>query len=262
MNPATESSFLNIILQGGNLSLAILFVLLIMSVLSWAVIGWKWVTFKTGMKKANDYLAKLNLTDSLSDAQARSETFASTYFAKEFQAAIKEYLLARKSLKQAYITGEKQDFLLRVERSIEKCIVQETMHYDKLLIVLATISSSAPFIGLFGTVTGIIDAFYAIGAKGAASIAVVAPGISAALVATAFGLFAAIPALMAYNVFRNKSSIVRQEMEAFGFDLINLFDSEFSKAVTLTAAAKRKTSTIKRSTDRAEKTIGKTAANK
>ncbi len=262
MNPVTESSFIKMILQGDSLSLAIVFVLLVMSVLSWAVIGWKWVTFRTGMKNAADYLSKLSLNDGLADAQFRSETFSNTYLAKEFQAAFKEYSLTRKNLKQAYLRGDKQDFLFRVERSIEKCIVEEMILYDKMLIVLATISSSAPFIGLFGTVTGIIDAFYNIGAKGAASIAVVAPGISAALVATAFGLFAAIPALMAYNVFRNKSRIIRQEMEAFGFDLINLFDNEFSKSVTLLAAANRKAGATKRSADRAEKTTRRTTANK
>ncbi|MBU2511713.1 MotA/TolQ/ExbB proton channel family protein [bacterium] len=233
INHIADSSFLNIIIQGGALSLAILAVLLFMSVLSWAVIGWKWASFKIATRSAISYLKNLSLENGLSDAQARSETFSMTYYAKEFQAAYNEFTDSHNKTRQSFYLGDKQDFLLRIERSIEKCIVGESLKFDSNLIILATISSSAPFIGLFGTVTGIIDAFYSIGSQGAASIAVVAPGISAALVATAFGLFAAIPALIAYNVFRNKTRIIRQQMEAFGYSLINLFDKEYSKSVNI-----------------------------
>ncbi|MCG8338933.1 MAG: MotA/TolQ/ExbB proton channel family protein [Proteobacteria bacterium] len=226
------NSFLTIILQGGVISVAILAVLLFMSVLSWAVIGWKWMNFRVAVKQAGEFLKNLNLTKGAAEAKQRAEANISTYYAKEFQAAYLEYVETYRRQKQVLNPDEKPDFLLRVERSIEKCILNESLDFEKSLVILATISSSAPFIGLFGTVTGIIDAFYSIGSQGAASIAVVAPGISAALVATAFGLFAAIPALMAYNVFRNKSRIIRQQMEAFGFDLINLFDREYTKAVT------------------------------
>jgi biopolymer transport protein TolQ len=228
-----DSSFLKIILQSGTISIVILAVLLSMSILSWAVIGWKWAVFRISVRQAALYLKNLNLLEGLSDARFRSESYDTTYFAKEFQAAYAEFAETHKRRQQSYYLGDKQDFLLRIERSIEKCIVTESIHFEKALVILATISSSAPFIGLFGTVTGIIDAFYNIGTQGASSIAVVAPGISAALVATAFGLFAAIPALMAYNVFRNKTRIIRQEMESFGFDLINLFDKEFSKSVSI-----------------------------
>ncbi len=229
----SQSSFLQIILQGGTLSIAILFLLLFMSVVSWTIIGWKWVSLKMAMKSSANFLKFLDLTASLSDAVLRSETFSITYFAKEFQAAYKEFQYSLKLAKRSYNLGNRQDILLRIERSVEQCIVIENLKFEKSLIVLATISSSAPFIGLFGTVTGIIDAFYSIGSQGAASIAVVAPGISAALVATAFGLFAAIPALVTYNFFRNKTRIIRQEMERFGFELINLCDKEYSKSALL-----------------------------
>lgn len=228
-----DSSILKIILQSGTISIVILLVLLLMSVLSWAVIGWKWVAFRSAIRQADNYLRNLNLLEGLSDARSHSESNETTYYAKEFKAAYTEFAETFNRLRHSYYLGDKQDFLLRIERSIEKCIVTESIHFEKALIVLATISSSAPFIGLFGTVTGIIDAFYNIGTQGASSIAVVAPGISAALVATAFGLFAAIPALMAYNVFRNKTRVIKQQMESFGFDLINLFDKEFSKTVSV-----------------------------
>lgn len=233
INQLSNGTFLNLIMEGGIISLIVLAILLVMSILSWGVIGWKWFLFNVSMRQADAFMSSLNLMEGLSDTLYRSESFESTYYAKQFQAAYEEYVDTYKQIQQAYYVGEKQDFISRIERAIEKCIVNESLRFDKSLIVLATISSAAPFIGLFGTVTGIIDAFYSIGSQGAASIAVVAPGISAALVATAFGLFAAIPALMGYNVFRNKTRIIQQEMESFGADLINLFDKEFSKTVTL-----------------------------
>lgn len=225
-----QSSFVQIIVQSGTLSMAILILLLLMSIVSWTVIGWKWFALKAAMGNASKFLKHLDLTAGLSDIVSRSETFSMTYFAKEFKAAYKEYQYSIRLAKKSYNLGSRQDILARVERGIERCIVDENLRYENSLIILATISSSAPFIGLFGTVTGIIDAFYSIGNQGSASIAVVAPGISAALVATAFGLFAAIPALVTYNFFRNKTRIIRQEMDRFGFELINLFDKEYSKS--------------------------------
>lgn len=236
-------SFLNTILQGGIFSLIILAVLLFMSILSWAVIGWKWFYLSSLIRNSANYLKNMDLLNGLSDALYRSETYSMTYFAREFQAAYQEFSYYQEQPQPSLYFGDKQDLLMRIERSIEKCIVSESIKLDRSLTILATISSSAPFIGLFGTVSGIIDAFYSIGSQGAASIAVVAPGISAALVATAFGLFAAIPALIAYNAFRGKTRMIRQQMESFGFELVNLFDREFSKTVQLTKQKPSESST-------------------
>ncbi len=96
----------------------------------------------------------------------------------------------------------------------------EINRLEKYISFLATTGSTAPFIGLFGTVWGIMDAFRHIGVKGAASIAVVAPGISEALIATAIGLFAAIPAVVGYNYFVNKIRIIVKEVEAFTDDYV------------------------------------------
>ena len=96
----------------------------------------------------------------------------------------------------------------------------EINRLERYVSFLATTGSTAPFIGLFGTVWGIMDAFRHIGVKGAASIAVVAPGISEALIATAIGLFAAIPAVVGYNYFVNKIRIIVKEVEAFTDDYV------------------------------------------
>ncbi len=221
-----ESSFFSIIFQGGIFSTCILLLLLCMSVISWGIITWKWRVFGNAMKITAGFLKSVDMFSGLSDVLYRAESYTSTYVTREFQAAYQEFATYKIKENRGNNYYAKQELLHRIERSIEKSIVSEGLTYENKLAILATISSSAPFIGLFGTVAGIIDAFYSIGSQGAASIAVVAPGISAALVATAFGLFAAIPALIAYNIFRNKTQVIRQEMESFGFELINLFDRE------------------------------------
>ena len=107
---------------------------------------------------------------------------------------------------------------------IEKTINERHTFIENRLNVLATISSAAPFIGLFGTVLGIINSFQSIGTTGVTSLASVAPGISEALVATAAGLLAAIPALMAYNYFRNQSRLLTNTMRNFGMEITNRFE--------------------------------------
>jgi biopolymer transport protein TolQ len=110
----------------------------------------------------------------------------------------------------------------RVARVLRRATTSETHRLEKYLAFLATTGSAAPFIGLFGTVWGIMDAFHGIGKSGSASLAVVAPGISEALVATAIGLVAAIPAVIAYNHFLNKVNVLIGEMDSFSQELLNV----------------------------------------
>ena len=109
-----------------------------------------------------------------------------------------------------------------------------TVHLDddlkRYLTFLATTGSTAPFIGLFGTVWGIMRAFRSIGMTGSANLATVAPGIAEALIATAVGLFAAIPAVVAYNFLLQRVRVITAEMEHFSTDLINLIDRHLRKS--------------------------------
>ena len=100
---------------------------------------------------------------------------------------------------------------------------------ERYLPFLATTASAAPFIGLFGTVWGVMSAFHGIGQQGSASLAVVAPGISEALIATAAGLGAAIPAVMGYNFFVNRVKHWAGEMDGFSLDLLNMFARPLSR---------------------------------
>ncbi len=111
-----------------------------------------------------------------------------------------------------------------VGRALRRATTQETLRLEKYLTFLATTGSTAPFIGLFGTVWGIMGAFHGIGQTGSASLAVVAPGISEALIATAIGLAAAIPAVMGYNHFLNKVNVLIGEMDNFSQEFLNIVE--------------------------------------
>ena len=114
-----------------------------------------------------------------------------------------------------------------VERALSRSATSEMTTIEALLPFLATTGSTAPFIGLFGTVWGIMNSFMAIGAQKSASLDVVAPGIAEALIATAIGLLAAIPAVMAYNYFIRKIQVLESELDAFEKDYLNIVRRHF-----------------------------------
>ena len=109
------------------------------------------------------------------------------------------------------------------QRAMQRATEIEVARMERYLPFLATTASAAPFIGLFGTVVGIMSAFHGIGQQGSASLAVVAPGISEALIATAAGLGAAIPAVMGYNFYVNRVKRRAVEMDGFALELLNIF---------------------------------------
>ena len=137
------------------------------------------------------------------------------------------------SQSQTNAPGQPQNrpFLRRmeaVERSLQRASVVEMGRLERSLGILATIAAVSPFVGLFGTVWGIIDAFKSIGATGSASLATVAPGIAEALVATAIGLVAAIPALMAYNFFQGQLKNWQVELDDYALEFISLSERNFT----------------------------------
>ena len=114
-----------------------------------------------------------------------------------------------------------------VERALRRSANAESTAMESMTAFLATVGSTAPFIGLFGTVWGIMKAFQDIGRMGSANLATVAPGISEALIATAAGLAAAIPAVIAYNFFLARIRVLEGEMEAFSSDFLNIVKRHF-----------------------------------
>jgi biopolymer transport protein TolQ len=207
---------LQLVWQASWLVQLVILLLAAASVVSWAAILFKW--------------------RELSAAEQDSEAFLETYHEGSWEAAYEAarnldrsplaaiFLLTHTELKrfQKYRgRGESADDLLQrtVTRQISWVTAQESLRLESRLPLLATIGSAAPFVGLFGTVVGIINAFTGIGASGSASLAVVAPGIAEALIATGIGLFAAIPATIFYNIFVARLRDLQEAIRLFAAEL-------------------------------------------
>ena len=207
-----------------------LVLLLFLSVWSWAIIFSKWKQFKSAKNTDEDFLALFWSSKSLDEANAQIKSYESSPIAQVFKAGFAELQRIAKAAKaeqpdsQNKLTG-----LDNVSRALRKAEDIEISFFEKQLSVLATTASISPFIGLFGTVWGIMTAFQRIGSTGVASLAVVAPGISEALIATAIGLGAAIPAVAFYNVYIGY--LKKQELEISNFvsDFLNIVKRNFFK---------------------------------
>ncbi|MBI3802208.1 MAG: MotA/TolQ/ExbB proton channel family protein [Nitrospirae bacterium] len=124
------------------------------------------------------------------------------------------------------LDGNRPMILAGLQRTLQSGIQDEMAHQERYLHLLATVGNTAPFVGLFGTVWGIIDSFQEIGRQGNANIASVAPGVSEALIATAAGLFVAIPSVIAYNIFVNKLRKMEVQLEVFASELTSLVEEK------------------------------------
>ena len=139
-----------------------------------------------------------------------------------FEAGYEEYLRLRQERRVST-----DNILPGVQRAMRVALTRETERLEQHLNFLATVGSTSPYIGLFGTVWGIMNSFMSIGAQKSASLDVVAPGIAEALIATAIGLVAAIPAVMAYNFFVRRIQVLESELAAFNKDYLNIVRRHF-----------------------------------
>ncbi len=178
---------------------------------------------RRGEKETRAFLDIFRTLNKLDHIYKRTESFNHTPVARIFRTGYEELkkIVERRRKRKIFSRNIEREC---IERSLKGAISYELARFEKNLPFLATTGSTAPFIGLFGTVIGIMNSFREIGRIGTASLAVVAPGIAEALIATAFGLFAAIPAVIAYNYFVNKLKIFRTEMEGFSLEFLNLIE--------------------------------------
>jgi biopolymer transport protein TolQ len=220
-----HGSLFGMILDAGLMVKFVLLLLLIFSVVSWAIIFLKFKYYKK-IKKENeqfssDYLRSSKLSDVL--PAAKKYNYSTT--AEIFRVGYSELTKTSKPFNESSSNDEiGLSSLDNVERSLNNACNSEMTKLESALGFLATTGSASPFIGLFGTVWGIMDTFKGIGARGTATLAVVAPGISEALIATAAGLAAAIPAVIFYNYFLNRSKTMVQEMENFSAEFLNIVE--------------------------------------
>jgi biopolymer transport protein TolQ len=224
-----ESSIFGMVLSGSFIAKLVLLILALMSALSWAVIIIKTLQH-INIRKDNQKFYQIYLNESsLNQIKKVSAEFPYSAFASMYAATYQEATRMSQRIQRSTPDITEKTSMLphlsqQLQRVIEQNINERYAFIENRLNILATISSAAPFIGLFGTVLGIINSFQSIGTSGVTSLASVAPGISEALVATAAGLLAAIPALMAYNYFRNETRILANTMRNYGMELTNRFE--------------------------------------
>lgn len=206
-----HDSALQLILQAGYVVKGILVILLFFSVFSWAIIFYKHRYLSKASKESDSFLRVFRTGRDIKGLYQTARSLALSPLANVFKSVYTE---------ESRINRDEVKRLLRRYEALEVVKLQSYLNF------LATTGSTTPFIGLFGTVWGIMDAFRGIGAAGSASLAVVAPGIAEALITTAAGLAAAIPGVVAYNYYLSRAKILIIEMEDFSEELFDLFSKE------------------------------------
>ena len=237
----------DLIFHAGPMVRSIMMVLLGMSLFCWAIIVAKFLELRNVNRESEAFAEMILQCNSVEPLLEECKEMRHGHLAHVFRAGLTELHRLRAFLTETG-RGNFEDytdlFLGNVDRAVQSGIILKRKRLQRLLPFLATTGGAAPFIGLFGTVWGIMGSFQSIGMKGSASLAVVAPGISEALVATAFGLAAAIPAVVAYNHFSNKITTIEDDMLQFASDLLNrlrtdLMDRSAPEEVAVRAAARR-----------------------
>ncbi len=218
---------LDLVYQAGPVVKLVLAILVYFSLVSWAIIFYKFTVVQKAIKESERFLDFFWSKKRFDVVGQGIKNYQNSPMAILFREGYHEMLQLRK---KTATPAEKGDFSVEMDatenvaRALRRATTQETHRLEKYLTFLATTGAAAPFIGLFGTVWGIMDAFHGIGETGSASLAVVAPGISEALVATAIGLAAAIPAVMGYNHFLNKVNVLIGEMDNFSQEFLNIVE--------------------------------------
>jgi biopolymer transport protein TolQ len=211
--------------QSGVVGKTVLAILLIFSIISWAVMVVVWRRFQRSQRASRRFVSMFRKAKRLADVQAGIAPLAHAALVGLFRAGYAEI-----EAQIAHAEGGRQTVksLDSVERSLIRATRIESARLSRFVPFLATCAAAAPFVGLFGTVWGIMEAFSDIAATGSTSITAVAPGISEALINTAAGLFAAIPALLAYNHFVGRLRAAKGEMEDFTLEFLNLTERNFT----------------------------------
>lgn len=228
----SETDLLKLVLASSPLSKAVLIILLLFSVFSWGVIYKKYSVFRRLRRDSETFIRIFRKSKRFSEISTASESLRNTPLVEVFLAGFEELesqLMG--SSKGSSNPGSATATLKTVnaiQRSLARAASVELTKLERNLSWLATTASVSPFIGLFGTVLGIISAFTGLGTEGTATIRAVAPGIAESLIATAAGLFAAIPAVIAYNYFVHQLKEFASAMDDFALEFLNLMERTFS----------------------------------
>jgi biopolymer transport protein TolQ len=197
----------------------ILLILMFFSIFSWAIILYKRKALRTATDHSRRFLTAFQKSRNLNEISEAARRYKTSPLAALFQSGFRELSYFTKSNPNPGMSAEKIESL---HRALQKASNQEIGKMERMMTFLATTGSVTPFIGLFGTVWGIMDAFIKIGVSRSAGLQTVAPGIAEALIATAIGLFAAVPAVIAYNYFLGRIKEIITEMDDFSYEFISI----------------------------------------
>jgi biopolymer transport protein TolQ len=217
-----QLSIWELVLGASFISKVVLLILLVGSLMSWTIIFAKWSQFKSARAANSSFLRAFRKAPNLDAVSVVSEQFRSAPLAGVFDFGYQE--VARQVKAKGDIINK-----VALERTLQLGISEEVTRLERSMSWLATTATVSPFVGLFGTVLGIIDAFQGLGSAGSASLRAVAPGISEALIATAAGLAAAIPAAIAYNAFGHTIRELGSRMDDFCLEFLNLTERAFEE---------------------------------
>jgi biopolymer transport protein TolQ len=217
-----QMSLWEMVLGGSLLANVVLAILVVASLLSWTIILGKYGQFNGAQKANSAFLRAFRKAPSLDSVAVAVEQFRAAPVAAVFDFGYHEVM---RQVQKTGGVGNK----MALERSLQLGLSEELARLERSMSWLATTATTAPFIGLFGTVLGIIDAFQGLGTAGSASLRAVAPGISEALIATAAGLFAAIPAAVAYNQFGHRIKELTARMDDFVLEFQNMTERVYEE---------------------------------
>jgi len=247
-----SQDLVHMIVNAGPVVKFILFLLLLFSVISWAIIFTKYRLLSRAKVQTGAFLELFWESRDLKKVYTESEALNASPVACLFRAGYAEFNRFSKLQASASDSGHaeagrlkdagpvdrdgplrtRQALMDNLERSLRKGSIDQNNRLERSLSFLATTGNTTPFIGLFGTVWGIMESFRGIGLKGSANLAVVAPGISEALIATAAGLAAAIPAVVAFNYFSQRVSVLQAEMDIFTTDFLSMVGRQFIRQLS------------------------------
>jgi biopolymer transport protein TolQ len=212
--PEQGNAFADMVSKSGFVAFTVLLVLLAASLYSWTIILGKIAVFRKATNQSRQFVRAFHKANRLQEIAALTTEFSFSPLAQVFSAVYENYK------RQTGGSGPPRNFK-PLERSAQTAASEAITMLERRMTWLATIAASSPFIGLFGTVIGVVDAFHGLGSAGTATLRAVAPGISEALITTAGGLFVAIPALVAYNQFAARLRIIASAIDDFSRELLN-----------------------------------------
>jgi biopolymer transport protein TolQ len=211
------------VMSAGPMVKFVMGLLFLASVVSWAIIIFKFFQLSRATSHTSRFLNTFWSPKSLSNLFADIDSYGASPIAQIFRVGYQELGRVHKARLDIRAAME------NVERALRRAAAAESTRLYKFLSFLATCGNATPFVGLFGTVWGIMGSFHEIGLRGSANLAAVAPGISEALVATAAGLATAIPAVIFYNYYNSRISILETDMGNFMADFVNLLERDLQK---------------------------------